>query len=359
MSASGIRKVFELSNSMKDPINLSIGQVDFPIDDKVKMEAISRIENDFNSYTQSIGILPLREAILNKLKIKNQILNAKLENIMISSAVSGALSLIIPVLIDSGDEIIIFDPYFVAYKQIILLFGGKASIVKKNLDFSINFENLENAINSKTKAIIINSPENPSGYVSNYDELVKLASIAKKYDLYVISDEIYEDFVYDVEHYSIAKIYEKTILLNGFSKSYAMASWRLAYVFAPEEIINQMLKLQQFTFVCAPLPFQYAAIKALDTDISNHIKNYKKKRDIIYDALKNDYEIIKTQGAFYFFIKYPYAKEIFLEDCIKNNLLIVPGDSFSEDDTHFRLSFANSDDNLKKACEILLNLKRT
>lgn len=355
MDASKIRKAFEQGAKLKNPINLSIGQPDFDVPKEIREEAINAIQNKKNSYTPTTGILELREKVAQKLNKKHNI-HASPENIMITSAASGALSIILPVLIDKDDEIIIFDPYFVMYKQLVLLYGGIPIFVNKNDDFTINFENLKKAITPKTKAILFNTPENPTGYVSDRKEIEEIAKIAKKHDLYVVSDEIYEDFVYDKKHFSIASIYEKTILVSGFSKSHAMTGWRVGYFYAPSEIIEQAAKIQQFTFVCAPTPFQYASIKAIDYDISNYIKEYKERRDLIYNGIKDKYDTVKPQGAFYMFIKYPYEPQKFIDDCLAQNLLVVPGDAFSEKNTHFRISFATTKEKLTKAIEILNKL---
>lgn len=352
MDASGIRKAFELAKNLKNPIDLSIGQPDFKIDEKIKQSAIQAIKDNKNKYTLTQGIEELRFEIAKKLKKEKQ-LNYQKENIIVTSAISGGLSVVLPVLIDNGDEIIIFDSSFVGYKQLVLLFGGKPVLVNKNDDFSINFANLEKAINKKTKAIIFSTPENPTGYVYQEKELIKLAKIADKNNLVILSDEIYQDFVYEGKHFSIGQIYPKTVVLGGFSKSQAMMGWRVGYLSAPTEIIENAIKVQQFTFVCAPTPFQYAALESLKIKNKNIIKEYKKKRDFVYNALKDKYEIIKPAGAFYFFIKYPFDGEKFFQKCLENNLIIVPGSSFSQKNTHFRICYATSWEKLEKAADIL------
>lgn len=352
MDASGIRKAFELAKKLKDPIDLSIGQPDFNIPENIKKVAIEAIKNNKNKYSPTQGIEELRGAIAKKLKKEKQ-LNYKKENIVITGAVSGGLSVVLPTLMDAGDEIIIFDPSFVGYKQLILLYGGKPRIVEKNKDFSINFTNLEKAINKKTKVIIFSTPENPTGYVYKEAELKKLAQIARKYDLVILSDEIYADFVYEGKHTSVGRFYDKTVVLGGFSKSQAMMGWRVGYLSALEEIIENVMKVQQFTFVCAPTPFQYAAIEAMKTKNKDIVKEYKKRRDLVYDGLKDKYEIVKPSGAFYFFIKYPFEADDFIQKCLENNLIVVPGNSFSQKNTHFRISYVTGWEKLEKAVDIL------
>ncbi len=357
MNASGIRKVFELGKSLEGPIDLSIGAPDFAVPENIKKAAVKAIKTNKNSYSLTQGIPELRAAVIKRLKDKNGI-RANDENIIITSAVSGGLNLALPSLIDPGDEVIIFDPSFPGYKQQILLFGGVPVSVSKSKDFSIDFSKLEKAVTKKTKAIIFNTPENPTGYVAKMSEIKKLAALAKKYKLTIISDEIYEDFVYDETHISIGKFYKNTVTLLGFSKSHAMTGWRVGYLCAPKELAEEMKKVQQFTYVCAPAPFQYAAIEAFKTDVSKNIESYEKKRDLVYVGLKDHYDIQKSAGAFYFFIRYPYAADKFMQNCLKHKILLVPGAVFSRRDTHFRLSFATSDAKLKKAVKILREISK-
>jgi aspartate aminotransferase/aminotransferase len=352
MDASGIRKVFELGKKIKNPIDLSIGQPDFPVPESIKKAACRAIEGDKNNYSLTQGIDELREGVAEKLRQKNKI-KAQKENVIITGAVSGGMSLALPAIIDPGDEVIIFDPSFPGYRQQILLFGGVPVAVEKNDDFSIDFEKLKKAITKRTRAIIFNTPENPTGHVAGQKEIDGLIAVAEKHDLMIISDEIYEDFTYGKKHISVGATYGKTITLGGFSKSHAMTGWRVGYLSAPEEIIGEMIKIQQYTFVCAPVPFQHAACVALKTDMAVHIEVYRKKRDMIFEGLKDHYEMIQSDGAFYFFIKYPFSPEKFLQKCLEQKLLVVPGDVFGSKNTHFRISFATSDKNIEKAVEIL------
>jgi aspartate aminotransferase/aminotransferase len=361
MSVSGIRKVFEMAQKIKNPIDLSIGQPDFSVPDKIKKHAIKAIQEDKNGYTPTFGLMELRTAIAEKLQKSNKIKKAIPENTIITSAVSGGISVVLPAIINSGDEVIIFDPYFVSYKQQVLLYSGKPVIVRKNENFSLNIDNLKKAITNKTKAIILNTPENPTGYVWKKEELEKLAKIAEENNLTIISDEIYEDFIYNKNrpHISIASFYKNTVTLGGFSKSYAVTGWRVGWLQAPQKIIQEIMKVQQYTFVCAPTPFQYACLVALNCNISKYVNNYKKRSELLYNGLKGKYFITRPQGAFYFFVKYPYNPEKFITDCLNHNLLIIPGNVFSEENIHFRLSFATSKQNIQKAIKILNKLANT
>jgi len=263
-------------------------------------------------------------------------------------------------VINPGDEVIIPDPYFVMYKHLVNLLGGKCVFVDSYPDFSLPVAKIAEAITDKTKMIILNSPANPTGTVHTAEQVKAIAEIASRKDVLVLSDEIYEKFSYDSDNASIAGYYEKTLLLKGFSKAYAMAGWRLAYVAANEclrDVIEAMTRIQQYTFVCAPTPFQRAAIAAMDYDVSEQVAAYRKKRDLIYEGLKDKFEIVKPGGAFYTFIEAPNGKATaFVEKAIANNVLIIPGNVSSEKDTHFRISYATSDKNIEQGVEILRNL---
>ncbi|MGA2093942.1 MAG: pyridoxal phosphate-dependent aminotransferase [Sedimentisphaerales bacterium] len=206
----------------------------------------------------------------------------------------------------------------------------------------------------------MNSPCNPTGAVYGEKELKDTVDIASKKGIVILSDEIYSIFSYDGQAVSPAKYYNKTLVLRGFGKSYSVTGWRLGYAAAGEELaelIEQMVKIQQYTFVCAPTPFQKAAAAAMDCDISRHVSNYRNKRDLVYNGLKNKFEIAKPAGAFYAFVKAPGGKASqFVEKAIANNVLVIPGNVFSEKDTHFRISYATSDEKIKKGIDILLKI---
>ena len=358
IDASGIRKVFALAASLKDPVNFSIGQPDFDVPEKLKEEAIKSIRDGINKYSQTAGDIVLRQ------KISEQVQNEfgwDNPTVLVSSGVSGGLLLAFLAIINPGDEVIIPDPYFVIYKHIINMLGGKCVFVDGYPNLRLPVEKIADAITDKTKIIIVNSPCNPTGVVYSEKEIKSLAKIAAEKDILVMTDEIYEKFCYDGQCSSIAKYYDKTLLLRGFGKAYAMTGWRLGYVAVNESlrgVIEQMIKIQQYTFVCAPTPFQKAAIAALDHDISGLVNLYRKKRDLLYEGLKEKFELVKPEGAFYAFIKVPDGTTAteFVEKAIANNLLIIPGNVFSEKDTHFRISYAASDEKIEQGVEILRKL---
>lgn len=356
LDSSGIRKVFELAAKIEDPINFSIGQPDFDIPEEAKEAAIDAIRRGLNRYTLTQGIDELREAVLQEVE-KTRGKQYQMSEVMISSGVSGGLMLALLSLLDPGDEVIIFDPYFVMYKHLVHLLDGKAVILSTYPDFRLPIVEVEKAITSKTKAIILNSPANPTGYVYSKEDIQAIVEVAKRYDVLLISDEIYDGFVYEGNFVSPVGMYDKVLLLGGFSKTYAMTGWRLGYAVGPSDLIATMIKLQQYSFVCAPAPFQYAAVKALELDMSSYFAAYRKKRDIVYEGLKDCFDIVKPGGAFYMFpgLKFGNASE-FVEMAIANKVLIIPGNVFSERNTHFRISFATKNEVLERGVEILRKL---
>jgi aspartate aminotransferase len=358
IDASGIRKVFALGATLEDPVNFSIGQPDFDVPEALKEEAIRAIRAGRNKYSQTAGDEVLKAKIAERV---NSEFGWKNPAVLVSSGVSGGLLLAFMSLVNPGDEVIIPDPYFVMYKHLVNLLGGRCIFVDSYPDFKLPVEKIADAVTGKTKLIVLNSPCNPSGVVHSRQRIKALADIAAGKDVLVVTDQIYEKFSYDGECPSIANYYEKSVLLRGFGKSYAMTGWRLGYVAVPEplkDVIEQMTKIQQYTFVCAPTPFQVAAIAAMDYDVSDYIDAYRRKRDLLYDGLKDKFELIKPGGAFYAFVKAPGSRGAtpFVEKAIKNKVLIIPGNVFSEKDTHFRISYATSDEKIRQGVEILRKL---
>lgn len=357
VDASGIRKVFALAGSLNEPVNFSIGQPDFDVPEPLKEEAIKAIQAGQNKYSQTAGDGILKKRVVEALRDEFGWSNP---STLITSGVSGGLLLAFLALINPEDEIIIPDPYFVIYKHVVNMLGGKCVFVESYPNFELPTEKIANAITDKTKMIILNSPCNPTGMVYSEEQIKRLAEIASEKDILVMTDEIYERFCYDGECPSIANYYDKTLLLRGFSKSYAMTGWRLGYAAANESlknVIEEMIKIQQYTFVCAPAPFQKAAIAALGYNVSNLVDIYRNKRDLLFEGLKDKFELVKPSGAFYAFIKAPNGSASnFVEKAIANNVLIIPGNVFSEKDTHFRISYATTDAKIQQGIEILLSL---
>lgn len=356
IDASGIRKVFALAAKMKNPINLSIGQPDYDVDDNVKQVAIREIQAGFNSYTQTWGIDELREEAAQYYQRR---FGVSIKNVMVTCGVSGGLTLAFMAVINPGDEVICGDPYFVIYRHMIHLLGGVCRPVDTYPDFKLTAARVRAAITEKTKMIIINSPGNPTGACLEKDELAALAATAKKHNLLILADDIYEQLRYDTPACTIAGMCDNVILLNGLSKTGGMPGWRIGFAAGPEDIIQQMNTLQQYTFVCAPSFAQKAAAEALRTDVSAKVDAYRRKRDIVFDGLKDNFTLTKPAGAFYTFPQAPGGDgDAFVTRAIENSVLIIPGSVFSERKTHFRISFAAPDETLKRGVDVLNKLAK-
>lgn len=354
LDASGIRKVFDLAAKMTDPINLSIGQPDFDVPDVAKDVAIEAIRSGDNKYTQTQGKAELRQAVAGICRRELGWTDADQRPYLITSGVSGGLLLAIQTTVNPGDEVIFTDPYFVMYSHLVNFTGGMPVRVSTYPDFHPDVNKIADAITDRTRMLMINSPANPTGVVYSERDLRDIADLARKHDLLVLSDEIYDLFCYDQPFTSIAKFYEKTLLLRGFSKSYAMTGWRIGWATGPAKILEKMTMLQQYTFVCAPSIAQSAAMAALDVDMTPQVQAYKRKRDMVYDALGETFGLVKPGGAFYAFVPAPGGDATkFVTRAIENNVLIIPGNVFSARDTHFRLSYATTDETLQRGLEIL------
>jgi len=352
--SSGIRKVFDLAAKMTDPINLSIGQPDFSVPEPVQESAIKAIREGKNGYSPTQGIAPLREKLAERVAAE---FKHSTRQVFVTSGTSGGLVLTMMALVNPGDEVIVFDPYFVMYKSLVGLVGGKSVVIDTYPDFRIDVEKVAAAITKRTKAILFNSPANPTGVTASEAEIRGLAQLAAERNVALVSDEIYSRYSYDTPFLSPAKFNPQTIVIDGFSKSHAMTGWRLGWAHGPAEIIQQMIKLQQYTFVCAPQPVQWAGVTALDVDTSGQIAAYRQKRDRVVAALQEDYEAVTPGGAFYVFPKAPWGSgEQFVHKAIKNKLLIIPGNIFSGQDTHFRISYAADDATIGRGLEILKRL---
>jgi aspartate aminotransferase/aminotransferase len=351
IESSGIRKVFELARSLKDPVNLSIGQPHFDVPPSVKEAAHAAIDRGANSYTVTQGIPELREKL--KADVHKQLGHADRE-IVITSGTSGGLVLALLVTVNPGDEVIMFDPYFVMYPHLVTLAGGKSVIIDTYPRWQIDLDRVRAAITPRTKVILVNSPANPTGVTLPKETLKGLAELAKERNVLLLSDEIYRAFCYDEPFCSPAEFNEDVLVFDGFSKAYGMTGWRLGYAHGPRRVIEEIIKLQQFTFVCAPSMVQHAGVKALDFDVSAIVAEYKRKRDRIYVGLKDRFEMEVPSGAFYAFPKAPWGTATeFVSEAIRNSLLIIPGITFSKRDTHFRISYAAEDRTIERGLEIL------
>ena len=356
MHLSGIRKVFELARTLKDPINLSIGQPDFDVPALAKSAAINAIQQGRNGYTATQGIPELRDRIHAAMQKRYAHTHRQT---LITSGTSGGLTLALAATVNPGDEVVIFDPYFVLYPNAIALFGGKAVHVDTYPNFQVDIDRVKAAISSRTKAIIVCSPANPTGVVLPRDGLRELAYLARKREVLLISDEVYSSFCYDEPFTSPAEFNDNVLVLDGFSKTYGMTGWRLGYAHGPRELIDEMAKLQQFTYVCAPSMVQYAGVAALDVDMSATIAAYRQKRERVVAGLRRHFELAEHGGAFYVFPKAPWGTATeFFEACVSHSLLVIPGSTFSRRDTHFRISYAVDDRTLERGLEVLAKLAK-
>ncbi|MCW8130121.1 MAG: aminotransferase class I/II-fold pyridoxal phosphate-dependent enzyme [Planctomycetota bacterium] len=360
IEASGIRRIFDLAATLKDPINLSIGQPDFDVPDPVKDAAVAAIKGGFNRYTPSGGIPELRARVLAKYEADHGV---KMEDCFVASGVSGALTLALLALVNPGDEVLVPDPYFVSYTHLTTMCGGVPVYYDTYPDFRVDAAKVEALVTPKTKLILAMSPGNPTGACMDEDSKKALADLARRKGLALVSDEIYELFTYGPRGRSLASYYpEGSVVLGGLSKTAAMTGWRVGWALGARHLIDAMLKLQQFTFVCAPSFAQKAALAAFDADLSAAVPAYEAKRDRMLEGLRAaGYEAVTPGGAFYLFVKTPakYAHgTAFVEEAVRRELLLVPGGVFSRRDTHFRISYAAPDERLARALEIFKALAR-
>ncbi|MBQ8887173.1 MAG: aminotransferase class I/II-fold pyridoxal phosphate-dependent enzyme [Candidatus Gastranaerophilales bacterium] len=362
---SGIRKFFDLVSEMKDVISLGVGEPDFDTPWHIRDEGIYALEKGRTFYTSNSGLKSLRQEICNYIK-KTQNVEYNPDNeVIVTVGGSEAIDIGIRALVNDGDEVIIPQPSYVSYEPCAILANAKPVIInlKAENEFRLKPEELLNAITDKTKILILPFPNNPTGSIMDRADLEAIAKIIIEKDIYVMSDEIYSELSYKEKHVSIASLAgmkERTILINGFSKAYAMTGWRLGYACAPKEIIKQMTKIHQFAIMCAPTTSQYAAVEALkngDDDVAMMRQEYNQRRRFLLNAFKEmNIPCFEPFGAFYVF---PCIKEFgmtseefatrFLQE---EKVAAVPGTAFGDSgEGHLRISYAYSLENLKKAME--------
>lgn len=360
---SGIRKFFDIVSEMKDAISLGVGEPDFETPWHIRDEGIKSLEKGKTFYTSNSGLLELRQEMCNYLKRRYDITYRAREEVLVTIGGSEAIDIALRAMVDPGDEVLIPQPSYVSYEPCAVLAGAKPVIIelKHENQFRLTAEELEAAITDKTKILILPFPNNPTGAIMERADLEAIAKVIEKHDLFVISDEIYSELCYTEKHVSIVNIpgmWERTILINGFSKSYAMTGWRLGYACGPEEIIAQMTKIHQFCIMCAPTTAQYAAIEALkngDDDVAMMRESYDQRRRFLVHAFKQmGLECFEPFGAFYIF---PCIKEFGMtSDEFANRFLqeekvaVVPGTAFGDCGEGFiRISYAYSMERLKEA----------
>ncbi|HYF50599.1 MAG TPA: aminotransferase class I/II-fold pyridoxal phosphate-dependent enzyme [Planctomycetota bacterium] len=354
IEASGIRKIFDLAATVKDAINLSIGQPDFDVPEPVKAAHIEAIRGGFNRYPPSAGFPELRKLVLDQYQQRHGV---RPGDCLIASGTSGGLTLALLALVNPGDEVLVPDPFFVSYKHLTTMCGGTPVFYDTYPHFKVSAAQLEKQITPRTKAILCMSPANPTGATLSAKEKQEIADLARAKNIIVISDEIYELFTYGGDAKSLLAYYpEGTLSVGGLSKTLAMTGWRIGWTAGPKELIEELIKLQQFTFVCAPSSAQRAALSAFNIDLSDKVNAYRKKRDFLLKGLRDaGYDCEEPGGAFYLFPRVPkkYSNgQQFVETAIQKRLLLVPGNVFSNSDTHFRISYAASDATLAEALKV-------
>lgn len=363
MKPSGIRKFFDIVSEMKDAISLGVGEPDFDTPWHIREEGIYSLEKGKTFYTSNAGLKELRQAISDNVKKKRNLEYSPDDEILVTVGGSEAIDIGLRAIINEGDEVIIPQPSYVSYEPCALLADAKPVIInlKGENNFRLQADELINVISDKTKVLILPYPNNPTGAIMEYEDLEKIAKIIIDNDIYVMSDEIYSELTYKEKHVSIASLdnmKERTILIDGFSKAYAMTGWRLGYACAPKEIIKQMTKIHQFAIMCAPTSSQYAAISALkngDKDIEMMRTSYNQRRRFLLNAFREmNLECFEPYGAFYVF---PSIKEFnmtseefatrFLEE---EHVAAIPGNAFGDSgEGYLRISYAYSIENLKEA----------
>lgn len=353
---SGIRKFFDMAARIKDPCDLSIGQPDYDAPEPVKDAAIRAIRAGGNRYTPSTGLPDLRDRLARCVKEECGIDRA----ILITSGLSGGLTLALLAVVDPGDEVIFLDPYFVSYLQLVHMVGGVPRPIASYPDFSFNARAVEAAITPRTKALLINSPANPTGRTMTPEEVKAAADIARRHNLVLISDEIYDLLSYDAPNPTpLALATDHVLVLRGFGKTYGVTGWRMGYAAGPAWLIEEMTKLHQFTYVCAPSMAQAAMITALETDVSAHRVAYAAKRDLVCRLLSPKFEFQRPTGGFYVFPRAPakFAGAVdFCNAAVAEGVIVIPGGIFSRQDTHFRVSYATSDEKIERGCSVLCRL---
>jgi len=365
ISPSGIRRFFDLLASMEGVISLGVGEPDFVTPWHIRETGIYSLEQGVTHYTSNYGLLELREELASHIRRRYGLDYDPHRELLITVGVSEGVDLALRAILDPGDEVIVHDPSYVSYVPCTILAGGVPVPIATSFenDFKVSTEDIERRITPRTKAILLGYPNNPTGAVMEKEELVKIAGVAKRHNLLVISDEVYDRLVYGVEHTcfaSLSGMKEHTILLGGFSKSYAMTGWRIGYVAASEEIIEAMMKIHQYTIMCAPTMAQMAALEALrtgDDQVEEMVAEYDQRRRIMVKGL-NDIGLtcFEPKGAFYAF---PSVKSTGLssDDFAEKLLLeakvaVIPGSTFGQcGEGHIRCCYATSLPEIEEALE--------
>lgn len=352
---SQIRKMFEVTNP--DAINLGIGEPDFDVPENIKTAMKDSIDENDTHYTSNKGLIELREEIVRKFKNDNGI-KTNPDNIIVTAGASEALFVCAQAFIEKGDEVILPNPGFLSYEACVNIAGGTVVPVDCRMEneFKLKSEDVTEKITKDTKAIVLNSPSNPTGAVMEKEDIRSIADLSMDNDFLIISDEIYEKIIYGKKHYSPAKYSDNVITLNGFSKTYAMTGLRIGYMNANETFTEELLKVHQYNIACASTTSQRGAYEALtgpQDEVEKMVSEFKNRRNLIVSRLNGmGYETVNAEGAFYVFPK--IEDEDFVTKAAKAGVITVPGAAFgSNGKGHVRMSYANSYENIEKAMDIL------
>ena len=363
LKPSGIRKFFDIVSEMDDAISLGVGEPDFDTPWHIRDEGIYSLEKGRTFYTSNAGLKELKEEICHYIKRKQGVTYDPANEVLVTVGGSEAIDIGLRAVLNPGEEVLIPQPSYVSYEPCVILAGGVPVIIelKGENEFRLTAEELEDAITDKTKVLVLPFPNNPTGAIMEREDLEAIAEVIRKHDILVMSDEIYAELTYKEKHVSIVEIegmQERTILINGFSKAFAMTGWRLGYACGPKAIIEQMIKIHQFAIMCAPTTSQYAAVEALrngDNDVQEMRTAYNQRRRFLMNAFREmKLECFEPFGAFYVF---PCIKEFgmtseefasrFLEE---EKVAVVPGTAFGDcGEGYLRISYAYSLENLKIA----------
>lgn len=362
---SGIRKFFDIVNEMEDAISLGVGEPDFDTPWHIRDEGIYSLEKGRTFYTSNAGLKELRTEIVRYIQRTQGVSYDPMKEVLVTVGGSEAIDLALRAMVNPGDEVLIPQPSYVSYEPCAILADAVPVIIelKEENEFRLTAKELLDAIADKTKILVLPFPNNPTGAIMEKKDLEEIAEVVKEKDLFVISDEIYAELTYKEKHVSIASLpgmKERTILINGFSKAYAMTGWRLGYACAPAVIMEQMIKIHQFAIMCAPTTSQYAAVEALrngDDDVAQMRESYNQRRRYLMHAFQEmGLKCFEPYGAFYVFpcIKeFGMTSEEFAERLLREEkVAVVPGTAFGDCGEGFlRISYAYSLDNLKIAME--------
>jgi len=351
------QNVFKKQLLVKDPIDLSVGLPSGETPEYIKMAGIQAIQENKTLYAPANGIPELREALAEKFARDNNISVTKDEVTVMPGLATGLLSVYLAVL-NPGDEVMIMDPGFSPYFYLPAIAGAEVKRISTLPNFQLDLDAIEKGITTKTKLILINTPNNPTGAIYPKKDLEKLAQIAGKHDILIISDEIYESFVFEGEHFSIGSIYPNTITMNGFSKSHTMTGWRIGYTCGPRDVIDAINQIQQYTVFSSSSIAQYAALEALSQPVSKHEDYAKKNRLITEKMTAAGFDLHGNMGAYYTLFEVPEGMDDmeFVQKALDKKVLLIPGRAFSTKENFVRISYGGTIEDVEKGLDIITKI---